>query len=80
MFISCGPIIGLGMVNLRVSLESTYSYDPMFNLEMGLCVMGIKTKTIVLEIPNQTLKRHCLQMKENNTKRKPRGWIRMTPA
>ena len=56
MFISHGPRIGLGMVHSRVSLESTYFYDPMFNSKMGLRVMGIKTKTIVFEIPNQTLK------------------------
>ena len=47
---------------------------------MGLCVTRIQTKTIVFEIPNQTLKRHCLQINGNNTKMKPRGWIRMTPT
>ena len=69
------------MVHLRVALESTYSYEPMFNSKKRvLRVTEIKTKTIIFEIPNKTLKQHCLQMKGNKTKRKPRGWIRMTPA
>ena len=48
---------GLGMVHSRVALESTYSYKPIFNSKRVLCVMGIKTKRIVFEIPNQTLKK-----------------------
>ena len=72
---------GLRMVHLRVALESTYSTEPMFNSKKRvLRVTEIKTKTIVFEIPNQTLKRYCLQMNGNKTKRKPRAWIRMTPA
>ena len=42
--------------------------------------MGIRTKTIVFDIPNQTLKQHCLQIYGNKTKRKSRGWVRMTPT
>ena len=49
-------------------------------IQKGLHVTRIKTKTNCLEIPNKTLKRHCLQMNGNKTKRKPRGWIRMTLA
>ena len=51
----------------------------LYSIQKGLRVMGKKTKTIVFEILNQTLKHHCLQMNGNRTKRKPRGWIRMTP-
>ena len=72
---------GLGIVHLRAILEFAYSNEPMFNSKKRvLRVTEIKTKTIVFEIPNQTLKRYCLQMNGNKTKRKPRGWIRMTPA
>ena len=51
-----------------------------FNSKMGLRVTRIKSITIVFEIPNQTLKGHCLKIIGNKTKRKPRGWIRITPT
>ena len=52
----------------------------LYSIQKGLNVLwGLKPKQIVLEIPNQTLRQHCLQMNENKTKRESRGWIRMTP-
>ena len=52
----------------------------LYSIQKGLRYGRLKPKQIVFEIPNKILKQHCLQMKGNKTKRKPREWIRMTPA